>query len=146
MISAAIEFGLAKYLGKERLKGLNSGIIETIRQYLGHNGFWASFIVRIVPSAPFIVVNTALGISAIRFREFMAGTALGTLPKTALVALLGDVFLRAQQGDWRAIATLVAAVILWLAVTLAGRYFMLVSKRKRQAGKTENQVQSAEKE
>ena len=39
---------------------------------VGRNGFLASLIVRLVPSAPFIVVNMAAGVTPMRLRDFAA--------------------------------------------------------------------------
>ena len=56
---------------------------------IGKNGFMASLIVRLVPSAPFIVVNMAAGVTPMKVRDFVAGTAIGIIPKIALTAFAG---------------------------------------------------------
>ena len=66
---------------------------------MGRNAFYASFIIRNVPSAPFIVVNMAFGAARANFAGYLAGCALGVLPKTALVAFFGGSFMAAVAGD-----------------------------------------------
>ena len=59
-------------------------------QQLEGRGIMTVALLRKVPVAPFTIVNMFLGASAIPFREFMAGTALGMLPGIAAFALVGD--------------------------------------------------------
>jgi uncharacterized membrane protein YdjX (TVP38/TMEM64 family) len=89
---------------------------------VGRNAFVGSFIIRNVPSAPFIVVNMAFGVSKARFASFLAGCALGVLPKTALVAFFGGSVMTAVTGDgiWTSLI-LLATAIGWLGLVLAMR-------------------------
>lgn len=57
---------------------------------LRRNGFLASFAVRFVPTGPFILVNAIAGASGLRYRAFIAGTALGIIPKILVVAFLAQ--------------------------------------------------------
>ena len=45
--------------------------------------------VRLVPAAPFTLVNLVAGAMRIRFLHYLAGTALGLLPGLAVMAALG---------------------------------------------------------
>ena len=51
-------------------------------------------------SAPFIVVNMAAGVTPMRVLDFVAGTALGIVPKIALTAFAGNSIARAMRGDY----------------------------------------------
>jgi uncharacterized membrane protein YdjX (TVP38/TMEM64 family) len=90
-----------------------------------------SLVVRNVPSAPFIVVNMAFGASKARFTSFIAGCALGVLPKTVVVALLGTSVRTAAVGDgvWSSLIVLAIAGV-WVAAMLAAREWL----RRRAAG------------
>jgi uncharacterized membrane protein YdjX (TVP38/TMEM64 family) len=79
---------------------------------VGRNGFFASFIVRLVPSAPFIVVNMAAGVTPMRVSAFAFGTALGIVPKIVLVAFAGNSIVRLMKGE-------VGRDALWLAIIAA---------------------------
>jgi len=84
--------------------------------------FYASFMIRNVPSAPFIVVNMAFGAARASFPGFLAGCALGVLPKTALVAFFGGSFMTAVSGDgiWTS-AILAGVALAWLVLMLVVR-------------------------
>jgi uncharacterized membrane protein YdjX (TVP38/TMEM64 family) len=64
----------------------------------------------------------AFGVSPARFSSFLAGCALGVLPKTALVAFFGGSVMTAVTGDGVWTSAILAAVgLAWLALMLGMR-------------------------
>ena len=85
----------------------------------------ASLIVRLVPSAPFIVVNMAAGVTPMRVWHFVAGTALGIVPKIVLTAFAGASIVDVLKGeDGRNILWLALIVVVWLAMGWFGRQWL----------------------
>ena len=121
LISASVNFLLARYVGAEWLRNRGWQGIGSLTEMVGRNGFMAALMVRIIPSAPFIVVNMGLGLTHTPYAAFIAGTAIGILPKTALIALLGKVVERASQGDAEAIVYLVVAIAAWIGLALLAK-------------------------
>ena len=103
----------------ERFGGKTMG---RMTRFVGQNAFYTSFMIRNVPSAPFIVVNMAFGAARASFPGFLAGCALGVLPKTALVAFFGGSFMTAVSGDgvWTSLI-LAGVAVVWLTLMLAVR-------------------------
>lgn len=102
---------------------------------IGKNGFMASLIVRLVPSAPFIVVNMAAGVTPMRLRDFAAGTAIGIVPKIALTAFAGNSIVQAMKGGGKQhIVMIVLAVVIWLGMGLLSRAWL---KRRETAEEAE---------
>jgi len=93
LMSAALDFWIARKIGASaldgRLKVMSSKTLEKITQAIRKNGFTTSFVVRLVPTGPFILVNFAAGLSNMKFTAFLAGTALGIIPKIMVVVLIG---------------------------------------------------------
>ena len=93
LTSAALDFWIARKIGASaldgRLKVMSGKSLKKITQAIRKNGFTTSFVVRLVPTGPFILVNFAAGLSKIKFSAFLAGTALGIIPKILVVALIG---------------------------------------------------------
>jgi len=75
-----------------------------------------------------------LGLTATSYAAFISGTAIGILPKTALIALLGKVVERAQSGDLQAIQYLVLAALGWIALAFMTKWIV----RRREAMKRRN--------
>lgn len=118
-VSAAFTFYLGRLIGAERFERIGGDYLETLSQRLGKNAFVSSFVIRNIPSAPFVVVNMAFGLSRARFISFLAGCALGIIPKTALVALLGSSYEALMQGQGLVMALgLLALSALWLWLVL----------------------------
>lgn len=117
MVSALVGFYLGRAAGARVLERFSGEGVRRFMRLVGQNGFLASLVVRLVPSAPFIVVNMAAGVTPMRDRDFVAGTGLGIVPKIVLTAFAGASILQLMRGEigrhWIAI---VAVGGLWLAI------------------------------
>jgi len=132
VVSAGVTYWLGRGPTARLLDRLSSRTVARLKRFIGRNAFYASFVIRNVPSAPFIVVNMAFGAARANFWTFLAGCALGVLPKTALVAFFGGAVFAAVSGDgvWHSLI-LAAAAVLWLGLMLAVREWI----RRRRAGR-----------
>lgn len=130
MVSALVGFYLGRAAGAKALARFSGDGVKRFMDHVGKNGFLASLIVRLVPSAPFIVVNMAAGVTPMRALDFAAGTALGIVPKIALTAFAGNSIARALRGDLgRDVLWLVLLVIAWLAIGWAARRWLRPPER-----------------
>ena len=122
--------------------------VEAFGDLIGRNGFWASVIVRLVPSAPFVVVNMAAGCTPMAVWAFVAGTAIGSAPKIALVAYAGNSAIHALNGGGasRWIKLGLVAVV-WLVMALLARVWLKRAEaeaaRTAAKAKAEGRLQSA---
>src|SRR5215472_2455024 len=99
MVSSLVGFWLGRAAGAKALERFSGAGVKRFMDHVGKNGFLASLIVRLVPSAPFIVVNMAAGVTPMRLVDFAAGTAIGIVPKIALTAFAGGSIARALRGE-----------------------------------------------
>ena len=133
LISATVGFLIGRRFGARVLRDYGGKGLNQFIDMVGRNGFWASAIVRLVPSAPFIMVNMAAGATPMRFVAFVAGTALGSTPKIALIAFAGHSVAAGLNGKgaghWLSLI-LVAAV--WIGAGLLARRWI---KRREAAAK-----------
>ncbi|BEV10983.1 TVP38/TMEM64 family protein [Asticcacaulis sp. DW145] len=142
VVSGAVTFYTGRLIGAETFNRIGGGHLGRLSDYIGRNAFSASFIVRNVPSAPFIIVNMAFGVSKAPFTGFLLGLALGSIPKTALVAVFGDVFTRiVEGGDWKGTLLIALIGLVWLGLVVLTRH--LIDKwresRNPSGGTDENQ-------
>ena len=133
LVSSVIGFYAGRRIGARVLREHAGKGVRDFVDMIGRNGFWASLVVRLVPSAPFVVVNMAAGVTPMRVSQFLAGTALGSLPKIALVAYAGNSALHAMNGGgpsrWVKLAMVAA---LWLAMALLARAWLKREEARRQ--------------
>lgn len=131
--SAGVTYWMGRGPTARLLDRVGGETLGRLKRFVGRNAFYASFMIRNVPSAPFIVVNVAFGATRANFPLFLAGCALGVLPKTALVAFFGGAVVTAVSGDgvWTS-AILAGVAVVWLGLMLGVRE--LVKRRERAAG------------
>lgn len=122
LVSAAATYWTGRLAGAAALERLGGQAISRLFAHVGRNAFTAAFVIRNVPSAPFVLVNMTFGAARASFPAFLAGSALGVLPKTALVAAFGTSFTAlGGKGGWVAALTAGALGIAWLLLMLAAR-------------------------
>ena len=112
LVSSLVGFYLGRAAGAKTLERFSGQGVARFMRLIGKNGFLASLIVRLVPSAPFIVVNMAAGVTPMRVLDFTLGTGLGIVPKIVLTAFAGSSIVRLLKGQ-------VGRDALWLAVIAA---------------------------
>lgn len=129
--AAAMNFYIGRYAGGKLLRRFGGKGVDKLSAYIGKNAFSASFIVRNIPTAPPIVVNMAFGAARSPFLPFLAGCALGSIPKIGLVALLGGSMAAFRgPGQWKLALSMAALALIWLALMLLARTLYERAKNK----------------
>jgi uncharacterized membrane protein YdjX (TVP38/TMEM64 family) len=90
LVSAALTYSIGSLIGRETMRRLAGRHVRRLSQQLGRHGLIAILIVRILPVAPFSIVNIMAGASEVRFGDFILATLLGMLPGLVLMTLFGD--------------------------------------------------------
>ncbi|MBI1340254.1 TVP38/TMEM64 family protein [bacterium] len=135
IVSGAATFYTGRLAGADFVRRYGGGSVNRLSRFIGRNDFLASLIVRNVPTAPFIVVNMVFGVSHARFWRYMGGLVIGVIPKTLIVALLGQSALSAMGGGvGLALGVVIAVVGIWITVALAARKAVRDGPAAEQAG------------
>lgn len=135
MVSSLVGFYLGRAAGAKALKTLSGESMQKFMDLVGRNGFLASLVVRLVPSAPFIVVNMAAGVTPMRAFDFAAGTAIGIVPKIALTAFAGSSIVQALNGGGlKHVAWLVAVAVVWIGIGWFARRWLKARETQAQDG------------
>lgn len=87
---AAVGFEGGRRLGRRRIHRLLGHRVTAIARRLGRHGAATVAALRLVPTAPFTLINPAAGAGGISRPAYFAGTALGTLPGISATVLLTD--------------------------------------------------------
>jgi uncharacterized membrane protein YdjX (TVP38/TMEM64 family) len=98
LLGAAAGFGVGRVLARDLVQRLSGARLTAIGRRLGKQGLLAVIALRIVPVAPFTVVNLAAGAARVRLRDFMLGTFLGMSPGIIAVTVFwGQVLATLRQ-------------------------------------------------
>lgn len=129
MVSALVGYIIGRMGGAPLLEKMLGGRGKRLMNFIGKNGFLTSFVVRQVPTGPFILVNLALGATSVRASWFIAGTGLGILPKILLVAFgahgIGEIL---KGENLSAILFFVAAAMVWALIVFVVRPILVKAK------------------
>jgi uncharacterized membrane protein YdjX (TVP38/TMEM64 family) len=89
--------------------------VNKISRHLARRGVLAVIAIRIIPVAPFSIVNLVAGASHIRFRDFLLGTVIGELPGLLGISIFVDQVIDAVRhpgfGSFALLVALIAAIV-----------------------------------
>ena len=130
--SAITTYGIGAAIGRKTLENVLGPRLNRIRRAITRHGVLAIATVRMVPIAPFTVVNLAAGASRIRFTDYLLGTILGMLPGLVLMSALGHQIFNVLTAPTPLNVTLfVLAVIAWIAASLGIQALVTRSRRRK---------------
>jgi uncharacterized membrane protein YdjX (TVP38/TMEM64 family) len=119
-VSSAIGWLASRAIGRRGVEALceSKPQLRVVRDALGRSTFWRSvrtvLLLRLSPVVPFALINAISGSAGVRTDAFVVGTAIGLLPRAALVAAWAAKLERLtfeQPGDWGILAAGVAFTI-----------------------------------
>ena len=115
LASASTAFAIGRWVGPRQVNGWGGERMRRLMKLLRRNGTLAVFLIRKVP-LPFFLVNFMLGASAVGYREFLIGTALGMA--AMVVALAGFGYQLAETWRHPSMESIIRA-LLFLCIPLS---------------------------
>jgi phospholipase D1/2 len=119
MLSAALLYALGAHYIKGGLRKALGRTIERVDQALSDRGVVTVATVRMIPLAPFTLVNLAAGAVGVGFRDYMLGTALGLAPGITMICFFG----RQVRAFWEdptlnGVLIVCGVLVVWIALSL----------------------------
>lgn len=90
LTAASLFFFFGRRFGTGKLDFMKGKRFEKVQKFLRKGGIGAVVGVRMIPIAPYAVVNTAAGSIDLRFRDYLIGTFIAHLPGTLTLAIFGE--------------------------------------------------------
>jgi phospholipase D1/2 len=130
LLAAGLSFAVGRALGRRWVRRLASRRINAVNKRLNQHGLLAMTVLRLLPIAPFTVVNLVAGASEIRTRHYLLGSLFGMAPGVVLITLFGD-----RLGAWlrRPDVVNLGVVVAVAAVALALSWALRRWSRRRTA-------------
>ncbi len=123
LASSLVLFMIGRFLGHKRLQSLLGGRAARVQGRIVDKGVVAVAMIRMVPVAPFSLVNVLAGASRLRLGDFLLGTILGMAPGIITMAALGaQIADFAKNASWSNAVPLGLTILLWIAVCLAVQF------------------------
>ncbi|MES2353254.1 MAG: VTT domain-containing protein [Pseudomonadota bacterium] len=125
LLSAALGYGLGRWLGHDAVRRLAGTRINRISKRIAKGGFLAVAVIRLLPVAPFTIINLVAGASHIKLRDFLIGTFIGLSPGIVITVTFFHNLVETMRNPtliaFGVLATLVG-VLVAIAI-VAWRYF-----------------------
>ncbi len=90
LLGGSLAFWLARVIGQEAREKLQKRMGHKPHEVPHMKGFLSVLVLRLVPLVPFDVVSYGAGLSHVRYRDFLLGTAIGIIPGVCVYVNLGD--------------------------------------------------------
>ena len=115
MLGAVVAFALARLLGRPFVARLvDAKKWQHFDAWLARDGWRVLLLARLAPIVAFNLVNYAAGLTAINWWTFLWTTAIGILPATVTMVLVGDRLDQLQWWVWLLLLAAVAGTAYWL--------------------------------
>ena len=113
MLGALLAFGLARLFGRPFVHAmLSKPDWRSLDEWVARHGWGAVLVSRFIPVISFNLINYAAGLTRIPWWTFTWATAVGILPLTTLMVVLGDQLHTLPWQVWLVI--FVVGLLLWL--------------------------------
>ncbi|MEX1033410.1 MAG: VTT domain-containing protein [Cellvibrionaceae bacterium] len=134
LLSAALLFWVGHLLGMRGLRKIGGEKVRAIDEKFRRSGVIGVTAVRLLPIAPYSLVNLVAGISSISLLQFMAGTFLGMFPTMVAKGLVGDslaqIFINPTPLS---VSYLIGGIVLWVSIIVASQKLVNRYQRQRMA-------------
>jgi len=122
LASALFTYFIGAWLGRDTLESVLGPRLNRIRARVQRSGILAVAAIRLVPIAPFTIVNMVAGANGINPSHYTIGTALGLLPGLLMLSVIGsqimDIIFNPSLGG---LALLAAGIAAWIIVVFGAQ-------------------------
>ncbi len=115
LLAGVAGFALGRLVTRNTVRRIAGPRLRRLSEVLKRRGILAVALVRLVPVAPYQVVNVVMGAMRLRLFDFVAGTFLGMIPGTLAATVLSDQIAVALQDPRHINGWLIAAAVCMLA-------------------------------
>lgn len=118
LLNCSLMFFIARFAGRESVsRFVNARLSPQWRQRLksseGRKGLLLLIILRLIPAVPYNMINYAFGLTDMRWRTYLLGSAAGIIPGTLAFINIGD---KAPEPN---------SPSFWLALVLLGALLLI---------------------
>ncbi|EJM97764.1 VTT domain-containing protein [Herbaspirillum sp. YR522] len=131
LLSAALGFVLGQWLGHDALRQMLGPRINNLSRRFAQRGIAAMAVIRLLPIAPFTVVNVVAGASHLGLRDYMIGTFAGMAPGIVLTVMFSHNLAEAIRHPSLQSVLVLVAVTAALMLTAFGLQKLLKPRQQK---------------
>jgi uncharacterized membrane protein YdjX (TVP38/TMEM64 family) len=130
ILSATEGYVLGRLVGHQTLHELAGDRLGRLVDRAADHGFFAVLAMRLLPVAPFTLVNMFVGASGIRFWDFFLASLVGRLPGILTLALFGVQIENALRNPGLASFALLALVLIAVPIVVSRMFARFYSRQR----------------
>jgi phospholipase D1/2 len=120
LANAVTLYLLGRLVMRDTVMHAFASAVARLQRMLSHSGILAVATIRMLPIAPFTLVNLAAGAIEVRLRDYVIGTFLGVLPGTVALTAFGHQLREIiEHPTWKNVGLLLAVIAAWIALSVA---------------------------
>ncbi|MFL9927196.1 VTT domain-containing protein [Herbaspirillum lusitanum] len=119
-LSALLGFLIGQWMGHDALTQMLGKRINKLSKRMAQRGIAATAVVRLLPIAPFTIVNVVAGASHLSLRDYLIGTLIGMVPGILLTVIFSHNLAEAIRHPSMETVAVLAGVTLLLMLAAFG--------------------------
>ena len=133
VISSLVTFGVGATVGGDSLSKYGGKKVKAVDERLRQSGIIGVAAIRLIPIAPFSLVNLVAGISSIKLYQFLVGTFLGMFPPMIAKGLVGDSLAQIiSKPSITNVSYLVGGIVAWIIMIYLSQKLVNIYQRSRE--------------
>jgi phospholipase D1/2 len=133
LLSSLFSFLIGRALGRRPLQSLLGARANQIQSRIVGRGILPVLVIRMLPIAPFSLVNLLAGATKMKLCEFLIGTALGMAPGIVAMAMLGSQIADfVEHASASNILLMGLTIVLWILVCAGVQFVVTLLGERRQ--------------
>lgn len=131
MLGTTCTFFISRFFGRSIVERFLKGKFKNLDDLFQRRGFMTVLFFRVVPIAPYEVLNYAGGLSKMRFRDYLLATFIGLIPGVTISAFFGGTLGEIKSfKDLFSAKFAIALLLLIIVIAVPTLYQYLKKKRK----------------
>jgi uncharacterized membrane protein YdjX (TVP38/TMEM64 family) len=128
-ISSAVEFFIARYFARGPVEKYIKGKIGNLDEKIERHGFLTVLLIRLIPNVAWDIQNLSLGLTKVKFRDYLFATLIGIMPGSFAFVFFGSSLIKVLFNPNNFWIMLIAVLV------FVGVYFLQKKIRERHGHK-----------
>ena len=127
-LSSAAEFLLARYFARGMVGNLLKGKAFKVDEKIEKHGFLTVLLIRLIPSVAWDIQNLSLGLTKVKFRDYLLATLIGIMPGSFAFVFFGSSWIKVLFNP-KTFWVIGIAILLFMAIYILQKYLKKEKKR-----------------
>src|SRR3989338_6305667 len=120
-LSSAAEFLLARYFARGAVENVLRGKVFKVDEKIEKHGFLTVLLIRLIPNVAWDIQNLSLGLTKVKFRDYLLATLIGIMPGSFAFVFFGSSLIKVLFNH-KTFWVIGIAILLFVGIYYLQRY------------------------